>query len=53
VPKIAFGKFTEEQGRTWLPFSVEVHHALVDGVHVGHYLNRLEEALQKPEEFLE
>jgi chloramphenicol O-acetyltransferase type A len=53
VPKIAFGKFTEEQGRTWLPFSVEVHHALVDGVHVGQYLNRLQEAFRKPEDFME
>lgn len=52
VPKIAFGKFTEENGRTWLPFSVEVHHALVDGVHVGHYLNRLQEMFSAPETYV-
>ena len=52
VPRIAFGKFVNENGRTLLPFSVEVHHALMDGVHVGRYLNRLQEALAKPEEFL-
>lgn len=52
VPKIAFGKFTEENGRTWLPFSVEVHHALMDGVHVGQYVNRLEEMLSDPATYL-
>ena len=48
VPKIAFGKFTKANERTLLPFSVEVHHALMDGLHVGRYVARLEEALRKP-----
>ncbi|MGH9970610.1 MAG: CatA-like O-acetyltransferase [Pyrinomonadaceae bacterium] len=52
VPKIAFGKFTRENERIRLPFSVEVHHALMDGLHVGRYLARLEEMLQKPEAYL-
>jgi chloramphenicol O-acetyltransferase type A len=52
VPKIAFGKFTQENDRTLLPFSVEVHHALVDGSDVGRYLIRLEEALAKPEDYM-
>lgn len=52
VPRIAFGKFTPENDRILLPISVEVHHALMDGLHVGRYLTRLEEALRKPEDFL-
>jgi len=52
VPKIAFGKFTKENGRVLLPISVEVHHALMDGLHVGRYLARLEEALAEPETYL-
>jgi chloramphenicol O-acetyltransferase type A len=48
VPKISFGKFAKENGRTFLPISVEVHHALMDGVHVGRYLARLEDALADP-----
>jgi chloramphenicol O-acetyltransferase type A len=48
VPKIAFGKFIKANGRTLLPFSVEVHHALMDGLHVGRYVARLEEALREP-----
>ena len=52
VPKIAFGKFKKVDGRTLLPFSVEVHHALMDGLHVGRYVTRLEEALHEPEKFI-
>ena len=52
VPRIAFGKFTKENDRILLPISVEVHHALMDGLHVGQYLARLEEALRKPENYL-
>ena len=52
VPKIAFGKFTRENDRTLLPISVEVHHALMDGLHVGRFLTRLEEALLEPEPYL-
>src|SRR5882724_7786115 len=52
VPKIAFGKFTSEGQRTLLPISVEVHHALVDGLHVGRYLTSLEEALLKCETYI-
>lgn len=52
VPKIAFGKFAKEGERLLLPISVEVHHALMDGLHVGRYLNRLEEALLEPEAYL-
>ncbi|MEP6819917.1 MAG: CatA-like O-acetyltransferase [bacterium] len=53
VPKIAFGKFMKTDGRTLLPFSVEVHHALMDGLHVGRYVARLEEALREPETYIE
>jgi chloramphenicol O-acetyltransferase type A len=52
VPKIAFGKFTHEHERALLPFSIEVHHALVDGSDVGRYLAQLEAALAKPEDFI-
>lgn len=52
VPKIAFGKFTKERERTLLPISIDVHHALMDGLHVGRYLDRLQELLQQPETYL-
>ena len=53
VPKIAFGKFIKANERTLLPFSVEVHHALMDGLHVGRYVARLEEALREPGKYIE
>ena len=51
VPKISFGKFIKEKDRTLMPFSVEVHHSLMDGLHVGRFLSRLQEALMEPEGF--
>lgn len=53
VPKISFGKFIKENERTLMPFSVEVHHSLVDGLHVGRYVERMEEMLGKPEAYLD
>jgi chloramphenicol O-acetyltransferase type A len=53
VPKISFGKFTQENSRTLMPFSVEVHHSLMDGLHVGRYLARMEEMLAKPDAYLD
>src|SRR5205814_2302908 len=35
IPRIDFGKFTKENERVMLPISVEVHHAVMDGLHVG------------------
>ena len=49
IPKIAFGKFTKEDERTFIPFSVEVHHALMDGLHVGRFVARVQELLDSPE----
>lgn len=53
IPRIVFGKFSEENGRLILPISVEVHHALMDGIHVGRFLSRFEEAAEKVEEFVQ
>ena len=40
-------------GNTFLPMSVEVHHALMDGFHVGRFINKLEDAVFKPEASLD
>ena len=53
VPKISFGKFIKEKDRTLMPFSVEVHHSLMDGLHVGRYIARIEEWLAQPETILD
>jgi len=48
VPKIAFGKYREDGGRALMPVSVEVHHALMDGLHVGRYFERLASYFSDP-----
>jgi chloramphenicol O-acetyltransferase type A len=48
VPKIAFGRLQPDGDRLWLPFAVEVHHALMDGLHLGRYVQDVETALQQP-----
>lgn len=52
VPKIVFGKYTEQAGRWTMPVSVEVHHALMDGLHVGRFFERFEEKLAETTEVL-
>jgi chloramphenicol O-acetyltransferase type A len=52
VPRIAFGKFVQEGDTIRLPISVEVHHALMDGLHVGRYFIRLQEVFANPEDHL-
>lgn len=48
IPKIAFGKYRQDGDRIVMPISVEVHHALMDGLHVGRYFERLESYLSDP-----
>jgi chloramphenicol O-acetyltransferase type A len=45
VPRIVFGKVFPEGGSLQMPVSVEVHHALVDGLHVGRYFQRFQETI--------
>lgn len=52
VPKIAFGRCTTVHGRTMMPLSVEVHHALMDGVHVAQFFRAFEAQLAAPESWL-
>ena len=48
IPKVAFGKYREAGGRVLMPVSVEVHHALMDGLHIGRYFERLESYFRDP-----
>jgi chloramphenicol O-acetyltransferase type A len=52
VPRLVYGKFANEGERVMMPISIEVHHALMDGLHVGRFLSNLEEALAEPEQFV-
>lgn len=41
-PKISFGKLTEVDGKKTMPMSVHVHHGLIDGYHVGMFVEELQ-----------
>ena len=49
APKITFGKITEDGGHCTMPISIHVHHALVDGIHVAHFVEQFERYLASPE----
>jgi chloramphenicol O-acetyltransferase type A len=45
VPRIAWGKCYKEGNSILLPFSVQAHHSFVDGIHIGRYIDSLQEYL--------
>lgn len=45
VPRIVFGKVFDEHGKKKMPVSVETHHAMMDGVHVGKYFEKFQNAV--------
>ena len=47
TPLFDWGKFTEKDGRVMLPFSVQVHHSFVDGVHIGRLVDSLQAFLDE------
>ena len=52
IPRIVFGKYRESGAAASMPVSVEVHHALVDGIHVGRFYHRFQELLNRSSEVL-
>lgn len=42
VPRIAWGKYFTEGEKILMPLSVQAHHAVVDGAHVGHYFQQIQ-----------
>ncbi|MEO6589540.1 MAG: chloramphenicol acetyltransferase [Pyrinomonadaceae bacterium] len=48
VPRIVFGKIFDENKCKKMPLSVEVNHALMDGLHVGDFFNRLQKTISNP-----
>jgi len=45
VPRLAFGKYFKDGSRIMLPYSVQVNHSFVDGIHIGIFKERLEAGL--------
>ncbi len=49
VPKVVFGGHRRSGRRRKMPVSVEVHHALMDGLHVGRFFERFQQHLDDPD----
>ena len=45
IPRISWGRWFWLGDRLLLPFSVQAHHALVDGVHLGQFIDALQKKL--------
>lgn len=47
TPLFDWGKFNKKEGKVWIPFSVQVHHSFVDGVHIGKLAKKLQYYLDR------
>ena len=47
VPRISWGKYYQKEEKVMLPFSVQVNHALVDGYHIGKYVELLQKYMNE------
>jgi len=45
VPKLAFGKFVKKNNTLQMPVAIAVNHALIDGYHVGKFVEAYQDAL--------
>lgn len=52
VPRFAWGKYFEEGSILKIPLSVQAHHALMDGLHMGKFFNQIQAFLDNPEKAL-
>ncbi|MBD1391809.1 chloramphenicol acetyltransferase [Mucilaginibacter glaciei] len=47
IPKISFGKVTEQDGVRSMPVSITVHHGLMDGMQVGQFIDLFQQLLNQ------
>ena len=51
IPKLVFGRFFSQGDEILLPLSIDVHHALADGIHVAHFLESYQAVLDQPSSY--
>lgn len=47
IPRVAWGRYVEENGRKTLGLSLEVSHRLIDGLHIGRFAQELERLISE------
>lgn len=45
LPIFTFGKYQQDNGRYYIPLSVQVHHTVCDGFHTSRFINELQELI--------
>lgn len=48
IPMVAWGKYFKENDKIKIPLSLEVHHALMDGFHIGIFFEKVQRILDNP-----
>jgi chloramphenicol O-acetyltransferase type A len=49
VPRFAWGRFYKEGKVMKMPLDVQVHHALMDGIHLGRFYSEVQNYFNDPE----
>ena len=49
VPRIAWGRFEEQEGKLVMPLNVQAHHAFIDGIHLARFFEKVEDVIQNAE----
>lgn len=52
LPIVTGGKYFNQEGRTLLPISLQVHHAVCDGYHASLFINELQELADHHDDWL-
>ena len=47
LPIFTMGKFFERDGKRYLPLAIQVHHAVCDGYHIGLFVEKLNEYIDR------
>lgn len=47
IPRVSWGKYYDENGKTQLPFNIQVNHMFVDGLHVTRFFEELDRGIQE------
>jgi chloramphenicol O-acetyltransferase type A len=46
IPVLTTGKYFEQYGKLFMPLAIQVHHGLVDGIHVGMLFEKIQQLTQ-------
>jgi len=52
VPRFAWGKFLQQDGRIQMPLNVQAHHALMDGLHACRFFQKVQDYMADPDTVL-